>query len=127
MESFFSAARHFLGGLLPRLAFHELATLKASSLQPFKHGLLRDAECIGGTLHRVAAIWPARRIVIDAVDLGCRDIPARAEQMDGAMIKRPAAGIRKALGIEDLGDLSVHAACGVEFAEVCGLEQNPTR
>jgi hypothetical protein len=59
---------------LPRLAFHELATFKAPSLQPFYHGLLRNAECIGGTLHGVAAIWPAKRILIDAVDLAHRAV-----------------------------------------------------
>ena len=46
--------------------------------KPFKHGLRGETKRIRRALDRVAAVWPSWRIIFDAIDLGCRNIPGSA-------------------------------------------------
>src|SRR4051794_16773008 len=68
-------------------------------------------------LHRVAAVRPAGRVRLHAVDLDRRDAPALAAQVDVLADERRAVGGPEALGVQPRRDLAIHQACGVQLAD----------
>src|SRR5690349_8500916 len=91
--------------------------LQAATAQPPEHGLRSDAECGRSALDRVAAVGPARRVGLLAVDLDGMDAPALAQQVNAPVLQRPAACRHDALGIENGGDLVVHLASRIELLD----------
>src|SRR5215213_12371 len=85
---------------LPRLALGRLAPAQPPPAQPLEDRLRRDAQRRRGSLRRVAAVRPPRRVRIGTVDPGRRDAPPLAQQMHGLAPERRAARRHDPLGIE---------------------------
>ena len=101
----------------PWLSFRQLAADQEAALEIFEDRLRRDIERRRGALDRVGSVRPARRIGVGPIDLDGREPPPLAQKPDILALEETAAGADEAFPIQRRGNLLVHFAGLVEFAD----------
>src|SRR5277367_3586664 len=100
---------------LPRLPFSDLPTGKKAFGQIIKDDLGGDTEGGGGSLDRIGAIRPLRRVCADWVELDRWQPPPLSQHPDVLVGEGALAGGDDTFLIQYRGDLLIHQALSVEL------------